>query len=461
MNGGGQQPESVAWSHARKARKARKANLSTSRDLIRGKLRTVRNFPAARAIARAALGSGADYPAPGDADHGGMDTATAPEIEIFRAGRHVDMHGRAFDITRADLEDIAHRYDPARHEAPLVIGHPQTNAPAYGWVKGMRVAGDVLLAQTHQIDPAFAEGVRAGRYKKRSASFLLPAAPDNPAPGQYYLNHVGFLGAAAPAVKGLRDAQFADAGQCAEFAFGPDGLLRDIARGAAEMFRRLRDWLIERDGVEAADRVLPAWQLDALADPPPSAPAPVDAALSDFSAPFDEEPAMPNAHTSADANHSTSNDLTAREQALEARATQLLAREQALAAREAEAARAEAAEFVAAHVASGQVLPAQVGALAELLLAQTEAPLNFAASDGSAQTQSPAQILRQFIEELPVRVDYREKAPAPVAEAVVAFAAPPGATVDPVRGEQHNKAVAYMQQHPGTPYLAAVKAIGG
>jgi DNA-binding transcriptional MerR regulator len=125
-------------------------------------------------------------------------------IEIFRAGSHVDNSGRALSFSRGDVEAIAAAYDAAAFAAPLVVGHPKTNDPAFGWVKSLAVRKDgVLVAEPEKVEPQFAEAVRAGRYRKVSASFYLPDHPGNPAPGQYYLRHVGFLGAAAPAVKGL------------------------------------------------------------------------------------------------------------------------------------------------------------------------------------------------------------------------------------------------------------------
>ncbi len=49
-----------------------------------------------------------------------------------------------------------------------------------------------LSATPRQVDPAFAEMVEAGRFKKISASFYAPSASGNPVPGTYYLRHVGF-----------------------------------------------------------------------------------------------------------------------------------------------------------------------------------------------------------------------------------------------------------------------------
>lgn len=93
--------------------------------------------------------------------------------------------------------------------APVVIGHPQTDAPAYGWVEGLYVQGGVLNATLEDTSPEFADMVKAGRYKRVSISMFLPKSPANPTPGSFYLKHVGFLGATAPAVPGLKPVKFA------------------------------------------------------------------------------------------------------------------------------------------------------------------------------------------------------------------------------------------------------------
>jgi len=146
----------------------------------------------------------------------------AHTLKIFKAGHHVDSDGLPRRFTRDDLRIIAAIYNPARHEAPLVIGHPAQNAPAYGWVKRLRDTNGVLEAEVDQVDPAFAETVRSGRYKKISASFYTPDSPGNPVPGTYYLRHAGFLGATPPAVKGLGSAMFSGTeDKVASFCSGP------------------------------------------------------------------------------------------------------------------------------------------------------------------------------------------------------------------------------------------------
>ncbi|WP_052730442.1 hypothetical protein [Sphingomonas sp. SRS2] len=71
--------------------------------------------------------------------------------------------------------------------------------------------GEHIVADPSEMVPEMAEAVRKGLYRKVSASFYPPQHPGNPKRGQYYLRHVGFLGAAAPAVKGLGTLAFGEA----------------------------------------------------------------------------------------------------------------------------------------------------------------------------------------------------------------------------------------------------------
>lgn len=128
-------------------------------------------------------------------------------VDIFTTGTHTDNKGRKHVIDDKFLEQVVANFDSNLHEPPAVIGHPQTNNPAFGWVCAQRVHEGRLQVQFCDVDSAFAEMVRDGKFKKRSASFYLDAdaAPGGRAPS---LQHVGFLGAKPPAVKGLRDIQF-------------------------------------------------------------------------------------------------------------------------------------------------------------------------------------------------------------------------------------------------------------
>ena len=134
-----------------------------------------------------------------------MDT-----IHFFRAGTHIASNGKALNFSEQLLQGAAAAYDPRTHEAPLVVGHPKTDDPAFGWVERVIAKPDGLHAVPKQVNPEFAEQVRNGAYKKVSASFYPPDSPNNPKPGTLYLKHIGFLGAQPPAVKGLSAIQFAE-----------------------------------------------------------------------------------------------------------------------------------------------------------------------------------------------------------------------------------------------------------
>lgn len=123
-------------------------------------------------------------------------------INIFKTGTHTSMGGAELNFSEADLQAVATSYDPKLHEAPIVVGHPKSDDPAFGWVKGVTFEDGNLYAEPHQVDEAFAEMVADGKFKKVSAAFYAPGSANNPTPGSYHLRHVGFLGAQPPAVKG-------------------------------------------------------------------------------------------------------------------------------------------------------------------------------------------------------------------------------------------------------------------
>ena len=121
-------------------------------------------------------------------------------FEIFKIGTHSDSAGVSHTYTEADLDTIAANYNPQHSEAPLVIGHPKTNEPAYGWVGELKRFGSSLFAKAKSIVPEFEQAIQDGLFKKRS----IALNPDNT------LRHIGFLGAVPPAVKGMQDLAFAD-----------------------------------------------------------------------------------------------------------------------------------------------------------------------------------------------------------------------------------------------------------
>lgn len=124
------------------------------------------------------------------------------EVEILKVGTWTDSRGRTRTFTEEDLERIVKKYnEQTDHEAPLVIGHPKDNSPAYGWVERLEKRGQSIYAIIKPTVQEFVDWVRQGLYKKVSISLYEDDL----------LRHVGFLGGMPPAVKGLAPIELSEA----------------------------------------------------------------------------------------------------------------------------------------------------------------------------------------------------------------------------------------------------------
>lgn len=191
-------------------------------------------------------------------------------IHIFKAGRHTAMSGASLTFSETDLRRTAAAYKPSLHVAPLVLGHPKDDAPAYGSVTGLSVDGGNLMAEA-SVGAELTKLVRDGKYLRVSSSFYSPDAPNNPYPGTYYLRHVGFLGAMPPAVKGLEPPSFGEQPRgCVSFvesvllttpANALSGHLLDFAEDS-ESFHEAAQLMVRQTGMSYAKAVS---QLDSRA----------------------------------------------------------------------------------------------------------------------------------------------------------------------------------------------------
>lgn len=332
-------------------------------------------------------------------------------IEIFRPGRHTDDAGRVHSFTEADVADMAASYNPSVREAPLCVGHPQDNLPAYGWVKAMgRTASGALTINAHQVEPQFAEMVRAGRFKKRSASFYPPQSPANPTPGRWYLRHVAFLGAQPPAVPGLKDIAFAagDAADGAVVCFSEPVVSRPASTTVSTTYRQEGDHTMTEEEMKALKAELAAEK----------------------QARIQAEAASAQARSEADA------------------AT-------AQAASFAEKARADRkagfVSFAQAQVQAGRLLPKDQDMAVATLEALADAqPFEF--SEGGTTTKvAPAQWLQDLIAAARPQVSFGEFAGAPQGTAAGAAKGKSDAEID-------QAAQAWMRQHK-VDYAQALAAV--
>lgn len=328
-------------------------------------------------------------------------TPTLPAgIEIFRPGTHIDDQGVKHVFTDADVAGMADSYNPATREAPLTVGHPEHNLPAYGWVRSVgRNPDGVLTINPHRVEPQFAEMVAAGRFSKRSASFYPPTAPNNPTPGKWYLRHVAFLGAQPPAIAGLKDIQFSE----------------DDAGGAV------------------------SFSESVTADP--STQEPLSMTEAEIKAMQEKLAAEEKARAEAEAKAKAAEDKA---KAAEAQAASFA--ERAKADR-----KASFVSFAEAQVTAGRLLPKDKDmAVATLDMLADAQPVEFSEGDTTKKV-SPAQWLQDLITAAKPVVDFSE------------FAGGKTPTMISAKGksdaEIDQAARAFMQQNKGVNYAEALSAV--
>lgn len=326
-----------------------------------------------------------------------MTTSTAKAtLAVFAPGTHTAMDGRTITFTPEDCIDLANSYDPSVSEAPFVIGHPSLTAPAYGWAERLEFRDGIVYAAPRQVNPAFAEAFNAGSYKKRSLSIYQPDSPGNPKPGHFYARHVGFLGAVPPGVKGLPDAQFAEAS-------GDNGPLEFAlpweADNLASLFQSIRDWVIQEKNIEQADSIIPQWRIQSI----------LDSAIDDRQSPIsplayaEENNVDPNQKTTV-----TAEELARRETALAEREEKLRKDEEAAKQRDAKVRRDAVVSYADGLVKAGSILPRQKNTVVEVLLCLDSTPLSFADGDATVN-KTPEELLRDVLSQRPKVVDFSEK----------------------------------------------------
>ena len=326
-------------------------------------------------------------------------STTTPTIRIFRPGQFVSAEGRKVSFAAADLEATVAAYDGEAAPAPLVIGHPRMDAPAYGWVKSLKIVDGALVAEAGDVEASFADQVRAKRYRKVSSSFYAPNHPSNPSPGVWALRHVGFLGAMPPAVSGLGTVEFAD----------------------------------------ADDHDLALTSLSPLKDPPvtdtPTATTPDTTAADEQAASFAE-----------------------RETAIAERERLADERDREAAERASAETHTAHVTFAEAQITAGKLTPAGqylvVGLLDQLASAET-------VSFGEAGELAPADALRRLFDDANPVVSFgaHPDSGAPEDAPTASFSAPEGLDVNEDKAALHAKARALQGATPGLAFLDAVKRV--
>lgn len=335
-------------------------------------------------------------------------------FEVFRAGTHIDSKGVERTWSTADLDSIVanHSSDAA---APFVVGHPKTNNPAFGWVSELKRDGDVLLAKGRDIYKEFADAVEQKLYPKRSVSLVQTDSGIR-------LNHVGFLGAVAPAVPGLQDIQFNLDASASTYEFSTESAVRSAGwhlGSVGRMMRGIKNWFIEQEGAEKANDLIPEYAIEELA----SAGRDISSALddkpeSDFSkhSPTKQtDDAGGNAvseFTKEQLDQAVKDAVAKATAPLNDQITQLNADKDAAAFN---ARLNDAQTLVNGLLEDGKLVPAMSSGVAEFLANlpdDSEAAFEFSVGDGDqaeTKNQSPREFMTGFLKGLPKQIEFNKR----------------------------------------------------
>jgi len=280
-------------------------------------------------------------------------------IPIFRPGRHVSSGGAELEFTEADLEKSIAAYDPELHEAPIVVGHPKDNRPAYGWVSSISFAAGEVVAEA-------------------------------------------FLGAQPPAVKGLKDVAFTeDEEGVVEFA--DDAITLSLI---SRMIRGLRDTLLAKWGQDETEKALPGFLVEDLE-------AEARRAREEMPESFSESGTEPES-THPDEDISMTPEEIAALQEKAARAEELEAKvaefDEHYTKLMADAKIAEFKSELSELVQQGLVLPAEVEELAQFMMTLSGEEAEEFAEGGKAR--SPLDVFRGMLKARPKAVEFAETASA-------------------------------------------------
>ena len=369
-------------------------------------------------------------------------------IHIFKTGTHTDSHGQTLTFSEADLTAAVAAYDPNLHQAPIVVGHPKTDNPAYGWVQSLNGDGGNLFATPEQVNTEFSEQVANGAYKKVSASFYPPNSPANPAKGAYYLRHVGFLGAEPPAIKGLQPIEFSESDDAVT-------LTVDFAekQSAFDTFVSAMRTLFfgedtTTDTTTHEQNIKHDTQKDNFMSDPATTPVP---------------PVTPTAPATPPVPNAPPTDTADKDAQIAALQAKLDAQAQAESAAKAAAAEKENADFSESLVNDGKIAPAEKSIITAMLDAldrdSSHAPVEFGEGDNKQPLKAAVKSKLSDANANTFSHLFSEAAGKPQTTNT-AFGAPAGTAVDADRLALHEQALTYSEAHK-VDYSTALMAISG
>jgi len=180
----------------------------------------------------------------------------------MKPGTFKDLSGVERTFTLEDIASIAKGVQAQvsnGYMPPMVKGHPATDSPRVASIVDAKVGDkNILMLRVDKAEPKFAEEVKNGEYPYVSVALYKDYSKG--------IKHLGALGAAAPAIKGLEPVQLAEGEEVICFASGFGYDLQYAINRMGKILRRLREKLIEDSGIEAADDIYPEWDIRLFED---------------------------------------------------------------------------------------------------------------------------------------------------------------------------------------------------
>lgn len=393
-----------------------------------------------------------------------------PLIEIFKTGKHTDSSGQEKEWTEADIEAIIQKYNNQKeHQAPVVIGHPHTDSPAYGWVEALKRDGNKLLAEIKPTVQEFVDWVRQGLYKKVSIALY----PD------MMLRHIGFLGATPPAIKGLKPPEFSTAAFSEYFEF---------RQWTQEERDKLKKGEIKGDfagpgetyPIASPSDVADAWQLAGNASDLDQ----IKLHIIDIAKRFGWEDALPQTAIAwakqrkieykevSNMDHDkelkeaqeklakTEQELQQFSEATKKKDAELNALKLQLENKEKEARLKNFADTCDALLKEGKITSAQKGLAIEFMeMLHSIKEWEFSEADKKFKA-NPLDKFNEFLKSLPKQVEFQERATKDICQGDAKKVKNPDyGKYDEKRMELHKKAIEYCEKHPNTTYAVAVEIV--
>lgn len=175
-------------------------------------------------------------------------------IDVFKVGNHTDSSGKTQEWSEVDLQAIVDKYNNQdkenKHRAPAIVGEHQsdTSLVAYGWVKSLKFEDNHLFAQFEKLNKDFKEMVNEGSFNTISIGLY----PD------HLLQHIAFLGAKPPAIKGLEPPQFSEMTytKTKQFASNQQNFNTNKEQSVDEFIKNVTAFLREKYGEDVSNDAL-------------------------------------------------------------------------------------------------------------------------------------------------------------------------------------------------------------